>query len=1117
MAEQRSAYTDHEDLWLSLRLLWRLLRQDDPVQQLEGKPYASLLGLPVLNGELFDPLTVDHCRLINSVLLEGFWHLAFYRESSSSPPQKVNYAALDVEELGSVYESLLEFHPAVDPDASGRLRFELVPGSERKTTGSYYTSPDLVGELVESAVLPVIENRLAASKALDKPQGGTQHQQKALLSIRVIDPACGSGHMLLAASRRIGKELARLRTGEEEPAPERIREAVRDVISHCVYGVDKNPLAVDLCRVALWLESHTTGKPLTFLDHRIRCGDALVGVFNLNALSEGIPDGAFKPLEGDDKETAREYAKRNRDEQRGERTMSFSTDGILQPLTRQSRRVDEIPDDSPELIRRKKQLFDAGRSDSQWLQQNQACDLWTSAFFQPLRPSSPVITTGAVFDSLEGRRNHQLDGLAMSLSHRHRFFHWPLEFPEVFETGGFDVVLSNPPWEHVELKEKEFFVSRRPDVATARTSADRARKIKSLRKEAPALYEEYTNALRSQDAARQFLSGSGRYPLCGRGRINTYAVFAETCRGLLNPRGRAGLVLPSGIATDDTTKFFFQDVMRQGSLASLYDFENRKKIFPAIDSRMKFCLFTLRGTEDGARDKATQFVFFALATEDLRKTEKRFTLTPEEIALLNPNTGNCPIFRTRADAELTKAIYRRVPVLWKEASEGRPEENPWNLSFSQGLFNMASDSHHFRTAKELEKEGYRLEGNIFVSNYDRYLPLYEAKMLHQFDHRWATYDDAETSREVTESEKQDPSFVVQPRYWVREEVVESVAPQYPEPVAMALQRGHRQSLQRLLLYWLAGYHLSRGEEKLADDVFMKAIRYDLDAKVTKHLPPGEAREQAAGLQQMFPLTEADAKAILAQIDRPDDLARSLVKRHSPNWFMGWRDICRSTDERTLIASALPWTAVGNNFPLIVSPALRGPVALCFLSNLDALVADYVARQKIGGTHINYFYLRQFPILPPSFFSQKVLWRSDLKNLTEWATPLVTELYHTSQDMTPVARDCGYEGPPFRWDPERRFQIRCELDAAFFHLYLGTAEEWQKEPAALKQHFPTPRDAVTYILETFPIVREKDTKRYGTYRTKDRILEIYDAMAEAMRTGRPYQTALDPPPGRQPAT
>ena len=209
---------------------------------------------------------------------------------------------------------------------------------------------------------------------------------QALLSLKIIDVACGSGHMLLAAGRRVGKELAILRTGEDEPAPERIRESIRDVISHCIYGVDRNPLAVDLCRVALWLESHTAGKPLTFLDHRIRCGDSLVGVFDLGVLKQGIPDKAFDPCEGDDKTVARSAAKRNKAERGGEMQDLFAVrnENETDVLSRHSRDVDAIPDDSPELIRRKKELFEASHRDPAWQRQKQACDLWTAAFFQNL-------------------------------------------------------------------------------------------------------------------------------------------------------------------------------------------------------------------------------------------------------------------------------------------------------------------------------------------------------------------------------------------------------------------------------------------------------------------------------------------------------------------------------------------------------------------------------------------------------------------------------------------------------------------------------------------------------------------------------------------------------------
>jgi len=224
LIEQQAAHTDHDDLWQSLRVLWYVLTNDVLQPSLNNQPMASALGLPVLNGELFAEQPLDHFTLTNLDLLAAFWHLTWYQERTS-PPRRVNYAALDVEELGSVYESLLEFHPTVATDSAGRLEFSLVFGSERKTTGSYYTPPELVGELIKSALEPVLQDRLAAHP---------REPDKAILSIRVCDPACGSGHFLLAAARRLGKELARVRTGEDEPAPERVREAIRDCLTRII-------------------------------------------------------------------------------------------------------------------------------------------------------------------------------------------------------------------------------------------------------------------------------------------------------------------------------------------------------------------------------------------------------------------------------------------------------------------------------------------------------------------------------------------------------------------------------------------------------------------------------------------------------------------------------------------------------------------------------------------------------------------------------------------------------------------------------------------------------------------------------------------------------------------
>ena len=691
----------------------------------------------------------------------------------------------------------------------------------------------------------------------------------------------------------------------------------------------------------------------------------------------------------------------------------------------------------------------------------------------------------------------------------------------MFADGGFDAILSNPPWERIKLQEQEFFAVRDARITSAANKAARAKLIDSLPETNPTLHSQFVAALRAAAGASSFMRHGGRFPLTGRGDINTYAVSAELCRELPNPRGRSGVVLPSGIAFADTTKYFFEDLVLTRSLVSLFSFFEIRKIFPATDSRDPFCLLTFGGSKQPAADAAV-FVFNAFRIEDIRKPEKQFSLSPEDIDLLNPNTRTCPIFQSARDAELTKAIYRRVPVLWREAHGDQPEANPWRISF-RTLFHMANDSHHFRTGGELEKKGCRREGNVYCGHDGRYLPLYEAKMLHQFDHRWATYETADDVRDVRLEEKRDPSFLAQPRYWVQEDVVESAIPKCPEPLAAALQVGHRPSIQRMLCLWVAGYHLNRSEEDEGDKYLLAANRFDIDRSVDRAFSDPDPHSRAVALGRDFPLEKQDVAGIDKQLGKPETLANDLVKRFSPKWFLGWRDICRSTDERTLIASCLPRVPVGHTFPLMFSVGVRPRPRLLLLANLNSLAADYVARQKVGGTHIAYNLLKQFTVLPPNAWTSNSL-RTGITSLAEALLSLAIELVYTSQDLASLARDCGDDGPPFLWDDERRFEIRRELDAAFFHLYLPAEYDGQWRPAeaetakqleTLKTHFSSPGHAVGFILDQFPLVRQKDEKAHGRYRTKERILEIYDAMLAAQRSGKPYQSALNPPPGEGP--
>ncbi len=1009
----------HGDLWRQFQIVAAAL-SGEPVFEAA----RTMLALPALGSMLWDPEAtedINEAELANHDFLETLRHLAFTRQGKVLRP--VDYKNLGAEELGGVYESLLALSPQVSADGA-RFTFAEFAGSERKMSGSYYTPDSLVQCLLDSALDPVVEEAIKGKTGAEA--------EKAILALKVCDPAVGSGHFLVGAAHRLARHLARVRAyaqGESEPSPLAHRQALRDVIGRCLYGVDVNPMAAELCRVSLWLEALEPGKPLSFLDHHIRVGNSLPGT-TPELIAGGLPDDAFNPIEGDERRICSALKRRNKQERQGQ------TDMLHQMVAEERekfnslksiiRSIEETPDGNLEDIRRKAEQFSRLVVSKEYLHAQLVADAWCAAFVWKKAAGAPEPITTDTLRRLEkdpkaltAEQAKEVERLAS----RYRFFQWHLAFPEVFADGGFDCVLGNPPWERVKLQEKEWFAERSPAIANAPNAAARKRMIEDLKKNEPELYRQFLEDARRAEGESHFLRHSGRYPLCGRGDINLYAVFAEAMRSFVNDRGRMGAVLPTGIATDDTTKFFFQDVVGKKSLVSLYDFENRQGLFPDVDSRMKFCLFTagrgLRPTAQGA-----EFAFFLHSVEDLEDSERRFTLSPEEIELLNPNTRTCPIFRSRKDAELTKAIYRRVPVLIREARDGRPEENPWGIKFST-MFHMSNDSHLFRTREQLEADGWVLEGNIFRKDGEEYLPLYEAKMIHHFDHRWATYDGLDT-RELTLVEKQDPGFSVLPRYWVRKEEVVSA------------------------------------------------------------------------------------------------LSNTGWTRR---WLLGWRDITNTTNERTVIFSVMPPNGVGHTCPIMISN--REPRQIALLSTGISIFAhDFVARQKVGGTHLTYGYLNQLPFLLSSTYETPCLWDGS-DAIRHFLLPRILELTYTAWDLESFAKDCGWDGPPFRWDEERRFLIRCELDAAFFHLYLPATPDGQWKPAriaggavrdetpeelaGLKKHFPAPRDAVAYIMDTFPIVRRKDEEKYGEYRTKRFILEIYDEMAEAVRTGRPYQTRLDPPP------
>lgn len=706
LVDRREAATEHDDIWQSLRVLWRILIKDDLQPSLNGQPMASALGLPVLNGELFAWQALDDCSITNRDLLEAFWHLSWYQEKKH-PPRRVNYAALDVEELGSVYESLLEFHPQVDTHDC-LPRFALAAGSERKTTGSYYTPPELVGELIKSALEPVLVERLAADP---------NHPEEAILSIRVCDPACGSGHFLLAAARRLGKELARVRMGEDEPAPEHIREAIRDVVSHCIYGVDKNPLAVDLCRVALWIESNTSNKPLTFLDHRVRCGDSLIGVIDLSVLPNGIPDEAFKALDDDDKAVARSLAKQNREERAGQLGLfAWDPQDALNDMMRQSRQVDAIADDSPDAIRRKRELFQQSQTEVAWLQRRDACDLWCAAFFQDKKCGVPAVTTVAVRGRLAGQSiDAQASAAAQTLAAHHRFFHWPLEFPEVFADGGFDVVLGNPPWETLSPDAKEFFAAY--DAQVRFQDRDGQQRIIDRLMGDAAIAARWKTTCRELYATVHFIKQSGRYLLfapgnLGKGDFNVYRMFVESALSLTREGGSAAQVVPEGLYNGANCMAIRRALFEHCELSEIYGFENANEAwFRDIDTRMKFCIYAARV---GGRTESFGAAFNIRSPDQLAKAlaGARLQLPVRLVREFSPDALAIMELGNQQDVDIAAKMYR-WPAFGDESS------GPPTRRYMREI-DMGTDRDLFS------------EDPIGI-------PLYEGRMVAQFDHRAKGY------------------------------------------------------------------------------------------------------------------------------------------------------------------------------------------------------------------------------------------------------------------------------------------------------------------------------------------------------------------------------------------
>jgi hypothetical protein len=1013
--------TAHGDLYEALGIVLTALGDE------KGRPE---LGLPGLGG-LFNDTDADAplrgLKLSNEALLTAVRHLSQVRDGSSGRWRAVDYRHLDAEELGSVYESLLELEPK---HSAAERTFTLieVAGNTRKTTGSYYTPSSLIECLLNSSLDPVIEDAMKRGEEAAAQSGAADPSDaivNELLSLTVCDPACGSGHFLVAAARRIAKRVAAVRERNPEPTLNAVRHALHEVVARCIYGVDLNPMAVDLAKVSLWLEALEPGKPLSFLDAHVKHGNGLIGA-TPKLLQGGIPDEAFIATEGDDKKHAKALGKINQQERVGQGSLfdlgSESVKVANTAFAKRLRSITLVEAEGLTDVRRQEDAYGEWTASSDYQRARLVADAWCAAFVWLKTPEAPRAVTHALFKALEDPNAQNVPAETETeirqLRKQFSFFHWHLEFPEVFSVpedgrgvsvatgwaGGFDCVAGNPPWDSVDFREQEFFAQRAPEIAEASRTAVRKRMIDALQDSPDTLplYKEFEAGKRKIYAESHFLRRSGRVPLTGQGNLNTYSIFAETDVILLAPHGRAGIIVPSGIATDARNQYFFRDLVQRGAIHSLFSLVTNPNLWSGIGhNTFKFCLLSLSGW--GLRKERARFAFDLLGVDELEDPRKSYELTPDEIASLNPNTGTLPVFRSRRDAEITLGMYRRLPVLWRDSTSGG---NPWHMSF-QRMYDMGHDSALMHPRKDLEETDWTLKGNIFFRNGKRMLPLYEAKMLHHYDHRWATYEDTGDARTLTPAEKDDISVVALPRYWVAE-----------------------------------GNTPSAKLNKDGEEGVIPGVRQRLSDKSWPH-----------------------------------------------DFILGWRDVSKVANERTMVSALMPKAGVSHKFLLALC---RAPELL--VSVWSSFVFDYAARQSIGGTSMSFFIVKQLPVPTPT----------QMHVHAPFIIPRVLELTYNSTDMKGLAIHLGDTGAPYRWDTERRRTIRAELDALFFHLY-GVS-----------------REDVDYILDTFPIVRRKDEAKYGTYRTKELILTEYDRMAAAglaaensLVDGENYTSTLAPPPGHGP--
>ena len=934
----------------------------------------AAFGLPPYDGGLFDtsrtPL-LGRIRLSNRVMAEVIDALSF--EQHQGGRRYINYRSLSVQQLGSIYERLLEFEP-VQEAGDIQVRPNVFA---RKGSGSYYTPEPLVLLILQETVGPLADAKLETFRARVSEIGSAHdaptltpdalaelaHMDPAqgLLDLKVCDPAMGSGHFLVSLvdflSDRVIKALDEANgvEGYVSPLAERIegiRNTILDnasqnkwsvdpaqldddhivrrmVLKRCVYGVDKNPMAVELAKVSLWLHTFTVGAPLSFLDHHLRCGDSLFGSWVHEGLQRAVTQGG-ELFVSDPLSRAKAAANPMH-------SIEALSDAEVAETAQSAKLFNDIHAGTAPLDALLSLLhaFD-------WLKPNRK-DRSVIATWLIGQYGDPIaIAMGqeeVAGDVADATAFAELLGRARNVVKDERFLNWQVAFPGVWtdwenadRRGGFDAVIGNPPWDRVKLQQVEWFSSRRREIALAQRASDRKRMIQALKSNGDPLFADFQRASDRAAVAASMARQSGEYPDLSRGDVNLYSLFVERAMALVHSDGAIGLLTPSGIASDKTAAPFFRSVATEGRLRALYDFENKKVFFPDVHASFKFCVFV---AGPSAVDDPARCAFYIHDVAELDDPDRRFPLADRDFARVNPNTGTAPIFRSRRDADLTTAIYGRLPVLVDRSSGDLAKV--WSVRYER-MFDMTIDSHLFRTCEELEEqEGAWLIGdNRFDSPSGKWLPLYEGKMVQAFDHRAA-------------------SIVVNP------------------------DNRHRPAQP-----------LSTTLEQYSDPTHLPSPRFWVNASTCDVY----------------------------------------------EWTLTFKHVTATTNVRTVISAIAPGVGFGNSLPILAPEGSHCDEWL-LAANLNSLPLDFVARQKVQGQNLNLFIVEQLPVVPPSTYQNVKFGSKTAGEIVREAVLELTytadDMAPFARDLGYVDGD-GEVMPPFPWNEDRRLYLRAKLDAVFFHLY-----------------------------------------------------------------------------------